>query len=494
MTKSLETMQSDKRNKRLCSVLSVLLVALMLFSSALFCVAARDNSWGLNVSTADGVGYFYSVGAGGYARRTWSTIRQNCFLQCKKLADTFNSSITEFYNDQNVIWILEYFYDNNAQNEAVEFGNRWNTFNKRVTDFINETALLVGYGDSVPRVNGAEVTVDQYQSLHSRLSEELKNLNALISEIKSAYSVIQSLNKSGMSGSIIDAENIVNRLWSSLSLLISSVGLGSGTVDPFLGITTSLDSIENIANTIAGVTKTFAYAIAVILFGVNITTTALQNEILTLRGGIKVFARVILVKIWIDIAIPVCMLILKIVNDLAGQILSMLAAGASNVFNSTTINNSSNSIWDPILKVINGIFNLLRDLITGFPTFLLICVMLVCIVIVIIKLVSRCFELTCLVSLSPIFFATLVGEESKRYFRRFISAFLSTAGYIAYVAIVYAVGSKWIADATSPDVRNSLLSLFLPIMATLPRAIIVIACCRVMVKPPKVLLSLTDGG
>ena len=44
------------------------------------------------------------------------------------------------------------------------------------------------------------------------------------------------------------------------------------------------------------------------------------------------------------------------------------------------------------------------------------------------------------------------------------------------------------------DVKNSLLSLFLPIMATLPRAIIVIACCRVMVKPPKVLLSLTDGG
>ena len=171
MTKSLETMQSDKRNKRLCSFLSVVLVALMLLSSAFFCVGARENSWGLTVTTADGVGYFYSVGAGGYARRAWSTIRQNCFLTCKKLADTFNSSITEFYNDQNVIWILEYLYNNNAQNEAVEFGNRWNTFNKRVTDFINETALLVGYGDSVPRVNGAEVTVDQYQSLHSRLSE-----------------------------------------------------------------------------------------------------------------------------------------------------------------------------------------------------------------------------------------------------------------------------------------------------------------------------------
>jgi len=494
MTKSLETMQSDKRNKRLCSFLSVVLVALMLLSSAFFCVGAIENSWGLTVTTADGVSYFYSAGAGGYARRAWSTIRQNCFLTCKKLADTFNSSITEFYDEQNVIWIMEYFYDHNAQNEAVEFGNRWNTFNKRVTDFINETAMLVGTGDSVPHVNGVEVTVDQYQSLHTRLSEELKNLNSLISEIKSAYSVVKSLEKSGMSRTIEDSENVVNQLWRMLSFLISSVGLGSGVADPFLGITTSLDSIQNIANAIAGVTKTFAYAIAVILFGVNITTTALQNEILTLRGGIKVFARVILVKIWIDIAIPVCMLILKIVNDLAGQILTMLAAGAGNIFDNTSVNNDSNNIWDPILKIISGIFNMLRDVITGFPTFLLICVMLVCIIIVIIKLVSRCFELTCLVSLSPVFFATLVGEESKRYFRRFISAFLSTAGYIAYVAIVYAVGTKWIADATSPDVKNSLLSLFMPLMATLPRAIIVIACCRVMVKPPKVLLSLTDGG
>ena len=322
---------------------------------------------------------------------------------------------------------MEYFYDHNAQNEAVEFGNRWNTFNKRVTDFINETAMLVGTGDSVPHVNGVEVTVDQYQSLHTRLSEELKNLNSLISEIKSAYSVVKSLEKSGMSRTIEDSENVVNQLWRMLSFLISSVGLGSGVADPFLGITTSLDSIQNIANAIAGVTKTFAYAIAVILFGVNITTTALQNEILTLRGGIKVFARVILVKIWIDIAIPVCMLILKIVNDLAGQILTMLAAGAGNIFDNTSVNNDSNNIWDPILKIISGIFNMLRDVITGFPTFLLICVMLVCIIIVIIKLVSRCFELTCLVSLSPVFFATLVGEESKRYFRRFISAFLSTA-------------------------------------------------------------------
>ena len=144
--------------------------------------------------------------------------------------------------------------------------------------------------------------------------------------------------------------------------------------------------------------------------------------------------------------------------------------------------------------MVTRIFNAIIEFITGFPSLILIIIMIVCIVLVIIKLVARCFELTCLVSLSPIFFATLVGEESKRYFRKFMSAFLSTAGYIAYVAIVYAVGTRWVAQATEPNLVSSLAQLFLPIISTLPRAIIIIACCRVMVKPPKVLLSLTDGG
>ena len=279
---------------------------------------------------------------------------------------------------------------------------------------------------------------------------------------------------------MIDSGSIVNYLWTQLRVIISDVGFGSGNTNRFLGISTSSDSIRSIADSVAGVTKTFAYAIAVILFGVNITTTALQNEILTLRGGIKVFARV--------------MYTLGIVNSLARQVLTTLSSGNGSVFGNSGVNSSSASGWGAILKMVTRIFNAIIEFITGFPSLILIIIMIVCIVLVIIKLVARCFELTCLVSLSPIFFATLVGEESKRYFRKFMSAFLSTAGYIAYVAIVYAVGTRWVAQATEPNLVSSLAQLYLPIISTLPRAIIIIACCRVMVKPPKVLLSLTDGG
>ena len=494
MTRNINTMQINKRNRRLCKVLSAILVTFMGLSMALFCVSARTNSWNLIVSQAEGSDYFYAVGNGGSAKPQWSVVRQNCFIICKRLTTAFNQCITEYDDDLNIIKILEWFYDNGQASYAVELGTKWNVFNSHVTNYINETAELVGYGESVPTVNGKEVTVEQYQNLYSRINTELESLNAYVSDVRSNYQASRISSDGGMSGALGDSGGIVNYLWAQLRVIVSDIGFGSGTTNRFLGITTSSESIRTIADSISGVTKTFAYAIAVVLFGVNITTTALQNEILTLRGGIKVFARVILVKIWIDLAIPICMYTLGIVNSLARQILTTLSASGGSVFGNSSINSSSASGWGAILKMVTRIFNAIIEFITGFPSLILIIIMIVCIVLVIIKLVARCFELTCLVSLSPIFFATLVGEESKRYFRKFMSAFLTTAGYIAYVAIVYAVGTRWVAQATEPNLVTSLSSLFLPIISTLPRAIIIIACCRVMVKPPKVLLSLTDGG
>lgn len=493
MIKNINTVQINKQNKKLCKILSVILVIFMFLSSAFFCVAARSNDWGLVVSQANGVGYFYSVGYGGSPRPQWTSIRQNCFIICKRLALTFNDAITEYSPELNVIDILEYYYNNQQSTYAVQLGTKWNVFNAHVTNFINETSELVGYSDSLPTINGKEVTVEQYQNLYSRITSELDNLNSFILDLRASFQASRN-NGSGMSGAISDSGGIVNYLWSKLKGIISDVGFGTGNTERFLGISTSPSEIEAIANSISSVTKTFAYAIAVILFGINITTTALQNEILTLRGGIKVLARVVLVKIWIDLAIPICMYILNIINSLAGQILSTLSSSNNSVFNNGNINGAKNDAWTAILRLVTRIVNFLIEVVTGLPSLILIIVMIVCIVLVIIKLVARCFELTCLVSLSPIFFATLVGEESKRYFRRFISAFLTTSGYIAYVAIVYAVGSRWVAQASTPNLATSLSSLFLPIISTLPRAIIIIACCRVMVKPPKVLLSLTDGG
>ena len=260
-----------------------MLVIFMFLSTALLTVSARTNSWNLNVSQADGSEYFYSVGYGGSPRPQWSVVRQNCFILCKRLTTAFNSCITEYDDDLNIIKILEWLYDNGQASNAVELGTKWNVFNAHVTNFINETSELVGYSDSVPTVNGKEVTVEQYQNLYSRINTELESLNAYVSDVRSNYQASKISSDGGMSGAMIDSGSIVNYLWTQLRVIISDVGFGSGNTNRFLGISTSSDSIRSIADSVAGVTKTFAYAIAVILFGVNITTTALQNEILTLR-------------------------------------------------------------------------------------------------------------------------------------------------------------------------------------------------------------------
>lgn len=482
----------EKRNKHLCKILSIILVVLMLLSSASFLIAS-----GLSVSSQRiGMTYYYTVGNhDGRPDYSWSSIRQNCFINCQMLVSTYNYLIDSVEEQNNIARIFAYLESHGGDSEKLaNYANTWNTFFSHICSCQSDTELLCSNISAVPVVNGKEVTVDQYQNLYSKITEEYDRLLSFVNDIRSYYDAAKAGEGVGMSVVIRDSATIINRMWKNLRLVITEVGFGSGVTNSFLGISTSTDSIQEIADAVSSVTKTFAYALAVILFGVNITTTALQNEILTLRGGIKVFGRVILVKFWIDLAIPICIFALNIVNSLAAQILNILTSSASNVFGTTRISQSSVSSWPAIVALVQKIIRFLAELVTGFPSMIIIIVMGVCIVLVIIKLVARCFELTCLVSISPVFFATLVGEETKRYFRKFMSAFLSTAAYIAYVAIVYAVATKWIMDTNNPNINDSLKSLVLPITSMLPRAIIIVACCRVMVKPPKVLLSLADGG
>ena len=189
-----------------------MLVIFMFLSTALLTVSARTNSWNLNVSQADGSDYFYSVGYGGSPRPQWSVVRQNCFILCKRLTTAFNSCITEYDDDLNVIKILEWLYENGQASNAVELGTKWNVFNAHVTNFINETSELVGYSDSVPTVNGKEVTVEQYQNLYSRINTELESLNAYVSDVRSNYQASKISSDGGMSGAMIDSGSIVNYL------------------------------------------------------------------------------------------------------------------------------------------------------------------------------------------------------------------------------------------------------------------------------------------
>lgn len=507
---NLSLINQQKKNKRLCRILAVIIVALMFISSSFMVASAavsqdaelgRSNSWGLVIEQVD-IGYFNSVEQSGFDKSNWSIIRQRCYLNCKTLARTFNNFIVETNYNKNIIKQLEYCYQHGRSGEAVTFGNKWNTIHVHVIDAINDTRQLVGYGTSIPTVNGEEVTTEQYQNLYSIISNQYDELYSLAKDVSALYSKVkqeEDYNRSAGNNPAVEAINnsksLTNRLWSLLGGVIIDFGSGNSSAANFLGISVSSQSIEQTANMFSSIFKTLAYAVAVILFGVNITTTSLQNEILTLRGGVKVFARVILVKIWIDLAIPICIYVINIFNGLTSQIMTQYnISGNGNAFANEFVYNTSSSggAFEAIVGWVRSIFEFFKILITGSPILLLFLVMAVCILIVMVKMVARIFELTCLVAVAPVFFATLVGEETRRYFRKFLSAFLSTAGYIVFASITYIIATKWVAQ-NSPNTVITPNSLVDNTIKVLPCAIIIIACCRVVIKPPKVLTSLLDG-
>ena len=492
MQQNIIAVQQRKRNLQLCKLLSICLVALMLISSVSLCASAATTAWGMQSSQVNS-GYFYSIGYGGNANPYWSIIRQRCFLNCKTLVNTYNMYVVDTNIEFNMVKELDYCYKNGYANDAVSIANRWNTIYAHIVDAVNDTGQLCGFGNNPQKVNNKDVTVDQYQNLYDQISAQYNELNDISSEIRALYSMAKFESEDQIGNVLSDSAGLVNLLWTTLRNAIYFFGTGTGSSNSFLGISISSDSIKQIADAVSAIIKTFAYAVAVLLFGVNITTTALQNEILTLRGGIKIFARVLLVKIWIDIAIPICIYIMNIINTLARQILLNISVSSGSLFKFKINTSESHGVFDKILGAIRMTLDWMIKVISASPAILLLLIMAICIIIVMVKLVARGFELTCLVSLSPVFFATLVGEESKRYFRRFISAFLSTAGYILFIAIVYAVGTRWVAECSAPILTFDFNSAIKFVESNLPRAIIIIACCRVCVKPPKVLTSLFDG-
>lgn len=71
-----------------------------------------------------------------------------------------------------------------------------------------------------------------------------------------------------------------------------------------------------------------------------------------------------------------------------------------------------------------------------------------------------------------------------------MAAFLSTCCYLLFVAVVYAVGTIWISDSiTSTSTAQGVLLRFGKNFAT---ALILIACCHIIRKPPKVLTDLVS--
>lgn len=488
--KSIVTIKQGKTLKKRNKIISIFLVVMIIIASSIVTVSARTNYWGLNVSQA-ATSYF--VNSQMYLSSGWSVNRQNAWIECKNTTNKFNTYVVSVDPNLNVIHLLEELYTVDA-NKAVELGTKWNQEFTNVQNLNTEASEQCAYGSlTVTLYNGTTVSEEMYDALYNNAKNISKEIDDLFKEIQQANYTATYEPASMFDENTNYVFSFFDKMWSSLGAVLMGFGVSDvDTTTTIFGTSFTTASIESFANSISGIVKTFAYAIVCILFAVNVTTTSLQYELLTLRGGVKIFARVILAKFWVDLAIPICMYSLRIINSLALQILLPFYSPSSLIFGSYggayTSPQVDNAWWD----FIGVIVNFLASVINFLPMLILMIIVFICIAAVFIKIIARCFELTCLVSLSPLFFATLVGDETSRYFKKFFGAFLSTAAYIVYLTIVYAVCSTWIADVTTYGVVGSWGDFIGAVATVLPRTLVLIAICYVMWKPPKVLTSLID--
>lgn len=223
--------------------------------------------------------------------------------------------------------------------------------------------------------------------------------------------------------------------------------------------------------------KTFAYSLCLLFIGINLLSTTLKYELFTTKGGVKIAGQILLAKIWVDLSYMVCKTILDINNGLVGRI--VIQGITMNFFNNDLIPKVSKSK----VPIIGPIIDFFKAFSNSIPMTIMGTLMTIAGAIVIIKLMLRSIELAAMVAMAPPFFACLAGGESTtRYFRNFITAFISLAVETIYIAIVYCVGSLWFTDvAIDPD--NSFIAL-------IPNCIAMIGIAILVAKPPRVFKNL----
>ena len=107
--------------------------------------------------------------------------------------------------------------------------------------------------------------------------------------------------------------------------LIKSIG---GWFSSFSGVNidtgTFSFNMESFVNQFSQIFVIFASSLLVILFGVNIIRTAIEYQLFTLKGAVTLFGRLFLAEVWIQLSTKICIMIVKIFNELMASIIAAL--------------------------------------------------------------------------------------------------------------------------------------------------------------------------
>ena len=227
--------------------------------------------------------------------------------------------------------------------------------------------------------------------------------------------------------------------------------------------------------------RIFAYSLVLLFFAVNLVEQTIKYEIFTAKGALRIFGRLLVAKIIIDLSVKICTLILSIIGGLTVKMLNNVDV-TIDIYPKFTLEKSGVKIIGPILDAVAAAA-------ISFILVLIIGVVLVCVSIVMIKLVLRSIELAMLMVVSPAFFACLSSDVTKEYFKKFISVFIQVASQTLFMAIAMAVCSSHLNTKTTIDIAK-FSELAKALINISPTLLTVVAMCVMMVKPPKVLTNL----
>lgn len=252
--------------------------------------------------------------------------------------------------------------------------------------------------------------------------------------------------------------------------------------------------INSIVRTVVNILKPFAFAFAYLAWLVNVMSSAAKYELMTAKRGFQLLAGLVLIGLWINFSLNVCSALVNINSDMVNAVLTQTKEELSFGYQFKGKVAEKSGIW-----IIGWFVDLMNAIFNGeFVFYILISLaMAVVAIIVSIKLAMRYLKISCLACVSPLFFGFVVGEETRPYFKNFISEFINTVMETLYMAIVYVIGLNWynhISGSVSQKMLDSVSaeSTFgsgsMPVMIF--RGVIIIAIGIMMIKPPRILTDL----
>lgn len=273
---------------------------------------------------------------------------------------------------------------------------------------------------------------------------------------------------------------ITNDVWGEITSTITANDPGTD-FGKYLGAVLVPDD-PNYA-TVVAIMRTLGYALVLVFFSVNLIEQTVKFEIFTVKGMLQIFGRLILAKIIIDLSVTICMAILRACGEISSRILSNNVMTLDGFVPKVDLATSN-------VKVIGPLIDLLISAILCLALLIVVFALLIATSFVLIKLVLRAIELTLLVTVSPAFFACAATDTTRQYFRNFILTFIQVSAQVIFMAIVLFIGSTTLVLEGGNLEITSIPMAIQWITSIVPNAILLIAMCIMMVKPPKVLTGL----